>query len=349
MTVAAEIFPIRLPEPFRIAHGSTVERETVLVTVTDGARTGRGEGALPPYYPSRAEACLAWVRAHGLSDPLPAAPPEAAAARVAVEMARVDLAAQRAGVTVRRFFGLPDTVSAVGSWTLSIPENETALRRALASAREAGAVAFKLKSGSGDADWDLACVRLVAAAGCPFSVDANGGWTPDGAARLLPVLADLGVLYAEEPVGPAEWADLRARLRGRTVPPLVADESLQTAADFDRLAGLADGVNVKILKAGGLRAAGDWLRLARALGFRVLLGVMVETGIGRTAAAHLAPLADWLDIDPPTSIPTAPFCGFSLAAGRVAISSAPGLGLRGVLTPSTGAEADPGPPGWSNP
>jgi L-alanine-DL-glutamate epimerase-like enolase superfamily enzyme len=86
-------------------------------------------------------------------------------------------------------------------------------------------------------------------------------------------------------------------------------------------------VNVKILKAGGLDSARRWIDLARSLELKVMVGVMVETGIGRTAAAHLAPSADWLDIDPPSSIPAAPMIGFEAKGSSLILSHRPGLGL----------------------
>lgn len=328
MTLEATIRTIALPRPFRIAHGTSSHRETVLVSVRDGDLTGWGEGALPPYYPSRANDCLAWLRVCRPVIPLPPAPPEAAAARVAVEMALQDLAGQRAGAPLWKLWDLDPAKIPPCPTTLSIPESEDALADALAEARAHGATALKLKSGSGDPLWDARCAALVAASGLPFSVDANAGWSVSDAAALIPQLAGLGVLFVEQPVDRAAeaWRDLRALWPVRSCP-LVADESLQDLADLRVLAPVIDGVNIKILKAGGLDAARRWITAARHLNLRIMIGVMVETGIGRTAAAHLAPLADWLDIDPPASIPVAPLCGFTVRAGRLTLSDRPGLGL----------------------
>lgn len=329
MIVQAEKFSIRLRRPFRIAHGTSRTRETLLVHLRDGDLTAHGEGALPPYYPSTAEAGLAWLENIPSDGDLPSAPPEAAAARVALEIARHDLQAQRAGLPLWKSWGLNPAHIPPCPTTLSIPESEADLREALAEALADGAPVLKLKTASGDLDWDRRCATMVSATGLPFSVDANAGWSPAEAARIIPTLGQLGVEFVEQPVGRdlAAWRELRALLATNTTPPLVADESLQTDDDLRALAPVADGVNIKILKAGGLTAAREWITLARSLGLRVMIGVMVETGIGRTAASHLAPLADWLDIDPPSSIPAAPFCGFEIGKGRLALSHRPGLGL----------------------
>ncbi len=332
MIVEAEKFSIRLRRPFRIAHGTSTTRDTLLVHLRDGDHTAHGEGALPPYYPSTAEAGLDWLKIVPAEGDIPDAPPMAAAARVAWEIAHQDLHAQRAGLPLWKMWGLDPSNLPPCPTTLSIPETEAELQEALAEAFADGTALLKLKSGSGDLAWDERCATMVEATGRPFSVDANAGWSPAEAARIIPVLARLGVEFVEQPTGrdPAAWHELRGLLAANPTPPLVADESLQTREDLRALAGVADGVNIKILKAGGLTAAREWVTLARSLGLRVMIGVMVETGIGRSAAAQLAPLADWLDIDPPTSIPVDPLCGFEMSKGRLQLSHRPGLGLKSV-------------------
>ncbi|HRJ71336.1 MAG TPA: enolase C-terminal domain-like protein [Terrimicrobiaceae bacterium] len=335
MKLEAERFAIRLPRPFRIAHGVSTTRETILVHARDDrlAVTAHGEGALPPYYPSRADACLAWVsRLPREFSEIPPAPPDAAAARVAVEIALQDLAALRAGEPVWKRFGGDPRRCPPCPMTLSIPQSERELAEMLDEGVALGSRDFKLKSGSGDPDWDAACARQVRSRfpEARLSLDANAGWSPGTAAFLVRALADAQIAFFEQPVGrePACWRELRQTLGDAPVPPLVADESLQTLEDLEALRGLADGVNIKLLKAGGLGPASQWIRRARALGFKVMIGVMVETGIGRTAAAQLAPLADWLDIDPPESIPVPPYSGFAVRQGHLVLSGQPGLGLR---------------------
>jgi len=322
MTIRGEKFTIRLPRPFRIAHGSSDTRDTILVHLRVGDFEGHGEGALPPYYPSRAEDCLAW-----LEFPETPPPPTAAAAQVALEIARHDLEGQRAGLPLWRLWGLDATRIPECHVTLSIPANEKELQETIDEALAAGVRCLKLKSGSGDLAWDEKCARLLASRGMPFSLDANAAWSLAEAARIIP---RLDVEFVEQPVGRdiEAWRELR-RLCPTKIP-LVADESLQTDADLEALAPLADGVNIKLLKAGGLDGARRWITRARQLGLRVMIGVMIETGIGRTAAAQLAPLADWLDIDPPSSVPVAPMTGFSFANGRLTLSDRPGLGLLAV-------------------
>ena len=188
---------------------------------------------------------------------------------------------------------------------------------------------LKLKTGSGDLDWDERCIRLAAQHAGRLGLDANEGWTSKEAAEILTRLGAYDLAFVEQPVGrePGRWQELRSRMGHAKIPPLIADESLQRLEDLADFKNVADGVNVKLLKAGGLEAARGWIDRARQLGLRVMVGVMIETGIGRTAAAQLAPLADWLDIDPPDSIPAAPMIGFRVAGDRLMLSDRPGLGL----------------------
>ena len=340
-----EIFSIRLPRPFRIAHGTSWTRDTVLAEVETDGWLARGEGALPPYYPSRAEDCLAWTREvdfeaiewnQTLTEQLaglPPAPPEAEAARVALEMALHDLHGLRTGQPLWQMWGgkakLPPCPR-----TLSIPESEAELKEMLAEASDTRH--FKLKAGGGDVHWDENVVRCVRAwrPEARLGVDANGGWTAEEAAALIAHLGKWDVDYAEQPVprevGLEGWRELRERLKGQNSVALIADESVQSDDDIVRLADWADGVNVKILKAGGLAGARRWIETAKRVNLKVMVGVMVETGIGRTAAAHLGTAADWLDIDPPETIPVAPFCGFSRQGDQLTLSDGNGLGLTPV-------------------
>jgi L-Ala-D/L-Glu epimerase / N-acetyl-D-glutamate racemase len=339
MRLEAEKFAIRLRRPFRIAHGSSATRETILVHLYDEKEgfVAHGEGALPPYYPSTAEACLTWLNEIAQSGDALAwetacnahGPAETAAGRAALEIALQDLKAQRAGKPLWRLWGL-DPARIPPCWrTLPIPSNEKELQEMLDEGISYGSERIKLKTGSGDLGWDESCVRLASKPPVRLGLDANEGWTPAEAEKILSRLACHEIAFVEQPVsrGASCWSELRARVRGIKAPPLVADESVQTEDDLAALKGLADGVNVKLLKAGGLHAARRWIALARDLGMGVMVGTMVETGIGRTASAQLAPLADWLDIDPPESIPAAPMIGFRIEGDRLLLAARPGLGL----------------------
>lgn len=196
---------------------------------------------------------------------------------------------------------------------------------------------LKLKLGSGDLAHDLAIVETARAAapGAEIFVDVNCGWSPEQAAEAIPRLPRHGIAFVEQPVarGSLEpWRRLRDLLPESPLP-LFADESMQTATDIPALREFVDGVNVKLVKAGGLDRALEAIRAARTAGLRVMLGCMIETSLGITAAAHLAPLVDGIDLDGHLYLAHDPWEGVTFGAdGSVQLPDRPGIGC--VARPS---------------
>ena len=266
---------------------------------------------------------------------LPAGGP--APARCAVDLALHDRWAARREAPLYELLGLDPAGAPPSSVTISLSDDPDALREA-ARARP-GASVLKLKLGTGSLQSDERVVRVVQQAitqqNTDLAVDANEAWTVEEAARLIPRLAEEGLHFIEEPIrerAPEAWRALRERLAetndGGPLPPLIADESVQCAADITRLAPAADGVNVKLAKAGGLAGARRWIAVARALERGVLLGCMIASSLAVTAAAHLAPLADHADLDGALSLADDPFDGVTLADdGHLRLPQRPGLGV----------------------
>ena len=175
---------------------------------------------------------------------------------------------------------------------------------------------------------DLARVDAVrAASALPIRVDANAGWTRESAARLLPRLVERGVSLCEQPLPAGDREGLRALSRLAQRPALFADEGIRTSADIVAHAGLVEGVVIKLAKSGGIRGALRDITLARALGLEVLLSCMIESSVAVTAAAHLAPLCQHVDLDGALLIDNDPFEGVVLHEGRLILPDRPGLGL----------------------
>jgi L-alanine-DL-glutamate epimerase-like enolase superfamily enzyme len=155
----------------------------------------------------------------------------------------------------------------------------------------------------------------------------------DQALQLLPALADLGLEWIEQPL-PEDDLDGLRRVHRASPLPIFADEPVRTARDIPRLAGCVDGVNIKVHKAGGLREALRMIAVARAHELQVMLGCMVETSVGITAAAHLSPLVDWADLDGNLTVTNDPFVGVNdpfigvrVEGGRLILPGGPGLGI----------------------
>ncbi len=352
LTLRLETLVLALRDPFVIArasHGAGRAVTTVLVELRDEADGpdgpfGLGEGYPGPYYGETPETmaavaprlleALAPVEAdlRGSLDDVRAALEAAdglmhaaighhGAIKCAIDIALHDLVGKRLGLPVRAILDIPGQIPPT-DFTLGIDEPAVVAERA----RRAGDFpALKVKVG-GPADIEtLEAVRVVF--GGPIRVDANTGWTPEGAVAMLPHLERLGVELIEQPF-PARRLDQLRWLQERSSLPVVADESAVTIEDLDALVGVVDGVNVKLAKCGGMGPAGRMLTRARELGFRTFLGCMEETSVGIAASAAVAPLAEWVDLDGCLLLDDDPVAGLELGPDkRWRLPDAPGLGL----------------------
>jgi L-alanine-DL-glutamate epimerase-like enolase superfamily enzyme len=335
MQLIVEPITLNLKTPFRIAHGTSTARHNVLVHLGDGL----GEGSPVPYYGySQAETVAYLQRLDpdallgddplALEDALDRLPPGPGPARAAIDIALHDHWARQLGQPLYRLWGLNPTRAPLSSLTISITEDEDELRRRVRAA--GGFPILKLKLGTGDLEADEAIVHMVRReTDARLCVDANSAWRVDEAAYIIPRLAAYDLLFIEQPIPRAsieDWHRLR-RLLPRGLPPIIADESVRQASDIPPLAGAADGINIKLTKAGGLREARRMIVLARALDMQVMLGCMVESSIGVTAAAHLAPLVDFADLDGNLDVVNDPYVGVKMESGRLHLPSGAGLGV----------------------
>jgi len=183
---------------------------------------------------------------------------------------------------------------------------------------------LKIKLGGEDDLELLETVRSVTDR--PLRVDANEGWSFDTARSLLTHLQSMGVELVEQPF-PADRLEDTRELRRTSPLPLIADENVGRASDIPKLAGVFDGINIKLAKCGGISEALRMIAVARAHGMSVMLGCMIESSLGITAAAHLSPLVDYADLDGHVLIVNDPFEGVAIENGRLVLPDRPGLGV----------------------
>lgn len=287
-----------LAAAFTISRGSKTEAAVLTCTIAEGANAGRGEcvpyaryGETLDGVRSQIEAMRAAIEGGmtraGLLDAM-----EPGAARNALDCALWDLEARSgAGAVAGRIRPLPPRpLETAYTIPLGTPE-----AMAAQAAAEAARPLLKVKVGTGD---DESRIKAVADA-APLSriiLDANEGWSEDNLARHLAVAAHCRVALVEQPLPAGRDEALRGIARA---VPVCADESVHTARDLDRLAGLYDAVNIKLDKAGGLTAALALAERARALGFKVMVGCMVGTSLAMAPAVLLAQDADFVDLDGP--------------------------------------------------
>jgi L-Ala-D/L-Glu epimerase len=332
--LTAEPLDLRLATPFRISRGVQLDVNNVLVRLEWEGLVGLGEAAPKSYYgetPAGALAALAQLRLCLGDDPLAIEDIMEAmdhalhanpAAKAAVDMALYDLAGQRLGVPVYRLFGLSAARTPHTSYTISLDTPDEMARRA-AEAREYPIL--KIKLGTPD---DLAIVQAIReVTDATLRVDANAAWTPKEAIARINALAPYDIEFFEQPVARGDLEGLRL-VRENVPVPIIADESCVSLEDVARVAGCVDGINIKLMKCGGLHHALKMIHAARAHHLRVMIGCMIESSIAITAAAHLTPLVDYADLDGALLLADDPYEGVSLPGGKIVLPERPGLGVR---------------------
>ncbi|HEX8317934.1 dipeptide epimerase [Longimicrobium sp.] len=244
-------------------------------------------------------------------------------ARVAISCALHDLVGKKLDVPVWKLWGLNPAAAPKSSFTIGI--DELAVMRA--KVREAaGYPILKIKVGTPHDREILAMIREEAPAAV-IRVDANTGWTAKQTISAMPMLQEFGVEFVEQPLPAHDLAGLKL-VRENSPLPIIADESVETAADVAKLAGVVDGVNIKLSKCGSLREAIRIVHAARAHGMSVMLGCMVESTLGIAAAIQLTPLVDYADLDGAALLASDPFRGPGLEAdGTLRFNTEPGLGV----------------------
>ncbi len=327
MEITARTVTLKLAETFTIARSSQDEAEVTQVEVRHGDVTGHGEAAPIERYDQTAASALAWFGHVELGDDpwaldeiAESLPPGEYAARAALDAALHDLLGKLAGVPVYKLLGLrrqgPPT-----SWTVWLGDPDDMARRA-EKAQQRGFKRLKLKLGGGDG-LDLERVEAVhAATDLPLQADVNEYWTLDQALELLP---QMPLQYCEQPL-PAGSPDGH-ELKRRSPIPIYVDEDCHTLADVAPCAERAHGINIKLAKSGGIREAVRMAAAARALGLEVMLGCMVESGLGIAPGAHIASLCDHVDLDGNLLIVEDPWPGVEFAGGVQLPSESPGLGV----------------------
>jgi L-alanine-DL-glutamate epimerase-like enolase superfamily enzyme len=335
MKLTWERVALHTRRPFVIARWGYSGHENVIVSVTDDGLTGMGEAAPNRYYGESPESVIAALEryapviegAAGWS--LAATERELytalrgnASARAAVSSALHDLYARRLGVPLHRMWGLATSPTPLSSFTIAI-DDVPGLRRRVSEAAEYPVLKIKLGT-----DRDDEIVRTVreAAPDKVLRVDANAAWTPREAIAKSAMLRDNGVESLEQPVAAADIDGMRF-VRERCGLPVIADESCMVARDVPRLSGACDAVNIKLAKCGSLREAIRLVHVARAHDMGVMAGCMIETSLGISAVAQIAPLLDTADFDGAALLAEDPFQGVSIDGGRVTLRDAPGIGV----------------------
>ena len=339
MTLSMYTYELALAQPFQIAHETRTTQPTLIVALRDGQRVGYGEATATRYYGlevHQMEVVLERLRPLIESTPLehPDQYWEALYPHLrdhpfelcALDVAANDLWARRLGRPLYELWGLDPNRGPLTNYTIGIDRIEAMQARIL----ETPWPLYKIKLGAGD---DLRIIRaLRAVTDAPFRVDANTAWTARQTIDYAPRLAALGVEFIEQPLPPDDRTGMAA-VFAESVLPVIADESCQTEADVEACHGLFHGINIKLMKCGGLTPARRMIARARALGMQVMVGCMTESSIGISAIAQLNPLLDYVDMDGALLLRQDIASGVRLEAGRVRYPERPGTGAELTLLP----------------
>ena len=333
-----QIMRVNLKHTWTTTMSSSQYRDTIYVRYTRDGVTGHGEGAPIVRYNESAESARKaiesvrglltsadpWQFEKVMAEVFQRVPGEYAG-KAAIDIALMDWVGQKLGVPLYRYFGLDPKDAPVTTFSIGIDTPEITKQKV----REAAAYPIlKVKVGLDTDEATINAIRSVTDK--PLRVDANEGWkNKEEAVRKINWLATKGVEFVEQPM-PADRLDDMRWVKQRVHLPLIADEAARRPSDIPKLVGIFDGINVKLDKAGGILEAYREIQIAKALGFKTMLGCMVSTSVSVTAAAHLSPLVNYADLDGNLLIANDPFSGVKVENGKLILPNRPGLGLKPV-------------------
>jgi L-alanine-DL-glutamate epimerase-like enolase superfamily enzyme len=329
-------YHLPLRHTFTISRGSLRVQPTVIVELSDPeGRAGYGEATTNSYYGVTVESLVAalrrakpviehaaWDGPEALWDQLQPILKDSSFALSAIDQAAWDLWGKQHSQPVYRLWQLDTTIIPDSNYTIGIDTIE----RMVEKLKEfPGWPIYKIKLGTA---YDLEIVRrLRRETDAVFRVDANCGWTEEETLQKALALKSLGVEFIEQPLPPDQWEAMR-RLYPKCALPLIADESCLHEGDVARCHNCFHGINIKLVKCGGLTPARRMIHTARRLGMKVMVGCMTESSVGISAIAQLLPLLDYVDMDGAVLLAEDIAEGVRLERGHCIYPDRPGTGVR---------------------
>ncbi|WP_244525794.1 dipeptide epimerase [Sphingobacterium wenxiniae] len=328
-------FTLEMRHVFTVASFSRTTTPVVLTELEYEGIIGYGEASMPPYLGESQESVISFLNKIDLSHfDSPFQTEEIlhyvdniqeknTAAKAAVDIALHDLLGKLMGQPFYKIWGLTPELIPPTSYTIGI-DTEDMIRKKVAEAGQFKIL--KVKLGLETDKMIIDTIRSVT--DVPLCADINQGWkNKEEALEMTHWLAERDVVFLEQPM-PKEQIDDMAWLTERSPIPTIADEGCQRYNDIVKLQGVYTGINIKLMKCTGMREAKKMAELARALDMKVMLGCMTETSCAISAAAQLAPLVDWADLDGALLIGNDIFDGMQVENGLCRLSEEPGIGIR---------------------
>lgn len=330
-------YNLELKHVFTLANSSRKSTPDVLTRIEFDGVVGYGEASMPPYLGESVETATRFLSALNLgqfTNPfqiedilqyVDSVMPGNTAAKAAVDIALHDMVGKMMKQPWYKIWGFDPANTPNTSFTIGIDTPEVVKQKV---AEAAPYKILKVKLGMATDRQMIETIR--SATNVPLCVDVNQGWT-DRAKALETIhwLKENGVVFVEQPM-PKSAVDDIAWLTQNSPLPIIGDESVQRLPDVIKAHGVYSGINIKLMKCTGMREAHQMVTLARSLGMKVMLGCMTETSCAISAAAQLAPKADWADLDGNLLISNDPYSGMQIIDGKVTLADRPGIGAKVV-------------------
>jgi L-alanine-DL-glutamate epimerase-like enolase superfamily enzyme len=326
-------YEVELKHVFAIAGNSRKSTPVMLTEIEFDGIIGYGEASMPPYLGESHETVTNFLKKIDLSrfsdpflmeeilDYIENIAPGNYAAKASVDIALHDLVGKIINQPWYRIWGLNPDKTPHTSFTIGI-DTPDVVRQKVGEASEFKVLKVKLGM-----DNDKEMIETIrSATNVPLCVDVNQGWKDKKMALdMIHWLNERNVLFIEQPL-PKDLIDDNAWLTENSPLPIIADESVQTISDIKSVYGVYNGINIKLMKCGGMRSAFKMINTARALDMKVMLGCMTETSCAISAATQLSPLVDWADLDGNLLISNDVFDGVKENNGKLILNNHPGIG-----------------------
>jgi L-alanine-DL-glutamate epimerase-like enolase superfamily enzyme len=335
LTLSFLPYELQLRHVFSVAGNSRISTPDVLTRIEIDGVVGYGEASMPPYLGESFESVAKFLSSLDLAqfkDPflmddilqyVDSVMPGNTAAKAAVDIALHDLVGKLMKEPWYKIWGFDPSDTPNTSFTIGIDTPEV-VRQKVSEA--APYKILKVKLGKENDRQMIETIRSITDR--PLCVDVNQGWTDrTKALEMIHWLKENGVVFVEQPM-PKTAIDDMAWLTQNSPLPTIADEAFQRLSDVKKVQGVYSGINIKLMKCTGMREAHKILTLARSLDMKVMIGCMTETSCAVSAAAQLAPKADWADLDGNLLISNDPYSGIQIVDGKVTLIDKPGIGLK---------------------
>jgi L-alanine-DL-glutamate epimerase-like enolase superfamily enzyme len=330
-------YTLQLRHTFTLATSSRTTTPVVLTELDFDGVTGYGEASMPPYLGESHESVIKFLSSVNLeqfSDPflledilqyVEGVMPGNYAAKASIDIALHDLLGKIMGQPCYRLFGLNPSKTPLTSFTIGL-DSPDIIKQKMAEADPYKVLKVKLGR-----DNDKQMIEIIRSlTDKPLCVDVNQGWTDKNhSLEMAHWLKEKGIIFLEQPMPKSQKEDI-AWLKERSPLPIVGDEAIQNVNDILSQKDIYSGVNIKLMKCGGLNAARKMIEVARGFGMKVMIGCMTETSCAVTAAAQLSPLVDWCDLDGNLLISNDVFDGIKIIDGKVTIPQRPGIGVKKI-------------------